>query len=219
MSVNTVQSDNLVTKTEGRVAAVSALMFAVCLFWTVASVNVPRDASDTELLAWWQEADNLVSILVSSVFAVVAAVLFAVVVNRVLRLPAAGRAPAWLGFARSMGAAFVATLLVTGATRGVIGHLVERLDEPLPSLDVLRYSTALNYLLLDLPVMTALALTIAAIGVVTLRTSVLPRWSAYVGLAAALVILGAVAAGIGAYATPAALLWAVCLSAVLWRRS
>jgi hypothetical protein len=214
-----MQSNNPVTKTEGRVAAFSALLFAICLFGTVASLDVPRNAADTELLAWWQDAGNLANTLISSAFAVVAAVLFAVVINRVLRLPAAAAAPSWLGFARSMGAAFIATMLVTGATRGVIGHLVERMDDPLPSLDVLRYSTALNYLLLDLPVMTTLALTLAAISVVTLRTSAFPSWSAYVGLAAAVIILGAVAAGIGAYAIPAALLWALCLSVVLWRQS
>lgn len=80
------------------------------------------------------------------------------------------------------------------------------------------YSTALNYEMLDLPVMTALALTIVAISVATLRTVALPRWTAYLGLTMALVIIGAVAAQMGAYAIPAALLWAVGLSIPLWNR-
>lgn len=206
------------TTQAGRVASVASLLFAVCLFGTVASMNVPHDPTDAELLAWWQDSGNRFDGTISAFFAVATAVLFAVVVNHVRRLPGAAAAPAWLAFARAMGAAFTATLLVSAALRGVIAHLVDRLDQPLPSLDVLRYSTALNYLLLGLPVMTVLALTVAAISVVTLRTAALPRWTAYVGLGAALVILGAVVAQIGAYAIPAALLWAVCLSIALWRR-
>ncbi len=116
-------------------------------------------------------------------------------------------------------AAFTATLLVSAALRGVVAHLVDQMDQPLPSLDVLRYSTALNYTLLDLPVMTTLALAIAATSVVALRTAALPRWIGYIGLGAALVIALAVVAQIGAYSIPAALLWAVCLSVALWRHS
>lgn len=205
--------------TASRVASVAALLFAVCLFWTVASVNVPREATDAELLSWWQDPDNRLAGTVSSFLAVATAVLFAVVVNHFRRLSTASGAPAWLAFARAMGAAFTATLLVSAALRGVIGHLVDRMDQPLPALDVLRYSTALNYTLLDLPVMTTLALTITAISVVTLRTAALPRWIGYVGLGAALVIAAAVVAQIGAYAIPAALLWAICLSVALWRRA
>jgi hypothetical protein len=205
--------------TAGRVASIASLLFAVCLFWTVASVNVPRDGSDAELLAWWQESANRFAGTVSSAFAVAAAVLFAVVVNHVRRLPAASAAPAWLALARAMSAAFTATLLVSAALRGVIGHLVDQMDQPLPTLDVLRYSTALNYSLIGLPVMTTLALTIAAIAVVTVRTAALPRWTAYVGFAAALVIVVAVLAQIGSYAIPAALLWGLCVSIALWRRA
>jgi hypothetical protein len=207
------------TTTGGRVASVASLLFAVCLFWTVASVNVPRDATDAELLSWWQDSGNRLAGTVSSFLAVATAVLLAVVLNHVRRIPAASGAPAWLALARAMAAAFTATLLVSAALRGVVGHLVDQMDQPLPSLDVLRYSTALNYALLSLPVMTTLALTIAAVSVVTLRTAALPRWSAYVGLGAALVIAVAILAQIGAYAIPAALLWAVCLSVALWRHS
>jgi hypothetical protein len=219
MTITAAPTTDRPTTTTGRVASVASLLFAVCLFWTVASVNVPRDTNDAELLAWWQDSGNRLAGTVSSFLAVATAVLFAVVVNYLRRIPAASGAPAWLALARAMGAAFTATLLVSAALRGVIGHLVDRLDQPLPALDVLRYSTALNYTLIDLPVMTTLALTITAFSVITLRTAALPRWTAYVGLGAALVIAVAVLAQIGAYAIPVALLWAVCLSIALWRQS
>lgn len=202
----------------GRVAAAAFVLFALCLFGTVAVVNVPASAADAVLLVWWQEPANRSAGTLSSLLAVAAAVLFAVAVNHVVRLPAAAGAAAWLGLARTMAAAVTATLLVSAALRGVIGRLVEQMGQPLPSPDVLRYSTALTYTLVHLSVMTVLALAITAIAVVTLRTAVLPRWTGYVGLIAVVVIVVAVAAQIGAYAIPAALLWSLCLGAVVWPR-
>ena len=59
--------------------------------------------------------------------------------------------------------------------------------------------------------MTVLALTIAAVSVVVLRTRILWAWVGHMGLVCALVILGAVAAMVGAFAIPMALVWAVAL--------
>jgi len=207
------------TPMSGKVAAAASLVFAFCFFWTVASVNVPHDATDAELLTWWQESDNRLSGTVSCFFAIGAAVAFAVVVGHVRRLPGFVASPAWSTFARSMGAAFTATLLVSAALRGVISHQVDHLDQPLPSIDVLRYSTALNYILIGVPVMAALALTIVAISVVTLRTAALRRWTAYVGLGVSALILAAVSVQMGAYAIALSLLWAFCLSIALARQT
>ena len=41
-----------------KVAAVASALFAVALFMTVASVDVPHDATDAELLHWWQQSGN-----------------------------------------------------------------------------------------------------------------------------------------------------------------
>lgn len=117
-----------------------------------------------------------------------------------------------------MGSAVTATLLVSAALRGVVGHMVETLDDPLPEVGLLRYSTALNYQLINLSVMTVMALSIVAVSVVVLRSGVFGRWLAYVGIGCAAVILVAVGAQIGAYAIPAALLWALCLSAAIWKQ-
>ena len=207
------------SRSSGRVAAAASAAFAFCFFWTVASVDVPHKASDAELLAWWQDSANRFSGTVSCFFAVGAAVSFAVVVNHLRRLPAFAEAPAWSAFARSMGAAFTATLLVSSALRGVIGYLVNRWDQLLPSVEVLRYSTGLNYLLMNVPVMAALSLTILAISVITMRTAALPRWTAYVGLLVTALVLGAVALQMGAYTIAATLLWAICVGIALWRSS
>ncbi len=116
-----------------------------------------------------------------------------------------------------MATAFTATLLVSAALRGVVGHLVKGQDEPLPNVDVLRYSTALNYTVLGVAVMGTFALLAISMGVLVLRTGVVARWAAFVSLGCGVVVLGAVAVLMGAFSIPVALLWALCISAAIWR--
>lgn len=206
-------------RTAGKVAAVASALFAGTFVLTTMSVNVPWKASDKEILDWWQQSANLSSGILSQLFAVSAAVLFVVVINYVRVLAADTGMTQWSAFAHSMATAFCATLLVTSALRGVIGQMVQYYDEPLPGLDVLRYSTALNYTLLGTATMTAMALTMVAVSVIVLRTQMLPTWLGYVGLLCAAVIIGVVAVGLGGLAIPAALLWSLCLAAALWRHT
>jgi hypothetical protein len=201
-----------------KVAAVASAGLAVALFMTVASVDVPHDVSDSELLLWWQQSGNRMAGLVSGLSAICVATLFAVVMNYVRNLTAAAKAPQWLAFARSMGAAVTAVWLVTGAARAAIGHLVDVMDEPLPGVDVLRFATAFNYTLLGLSGMAVLGLTILAVSVVVLRTQALARWSGYVGAVCAVIMLAAVAAQFGAFTTPLGIVWAFSLAVAIWRQ-
>jgi len=197
--------------TTARIAVAAAILFAASLFLTVASVNVPDDPTDRELLEWWQQADNRTSGVISGLFAATAAALFAVLMSHVHQLEAFRTSPTWLGFARAMAGAFTAVMLVTAATRSAVGHLVDVMDEPLPGVDVLRYATALNYQVLGLAAMGALSLTILATSALALRTTAYARWAALVGIACGGVILVAVGAGYGAYTVPLGMLWSVCL--------
>jgi hypothetical protein len=200
-----------------RTAAVAAVLFGICFFWTVASVNVPHTSSDPKLLAWWQDSANVTSGVISLLFAVCTAVLFAVVVNYLLS--ASGRTSLQTtAFARSMAGAFTATLLVSAALRGVIGHLVQVQDEPLTGVDVLRYSTALNYTLIGTIVMAMFALTVIAIGLIVLRTGMLGRWVGYVGLGCGTLVLLATIAMFGQYTIPIAIIWALCTAVAIWRQ-
>ena len=156
-----------------KVAAGAAVLFAIGLFMTVASVDVPHDPTNAELLHWWQQSGNRTSGLVSGLSAVCAAVFFAVVMNYLRSLRATAKAPQWMAFASSMGAAVTALWLVTGAARAAISHLVDVMGEPLPGTDVLRYATALNYTVLGLSGMGVLSLSILAVSVVVLRTNAL----------------------------------------------
>jgi hypothetical protein len=189
------------------------------MFLTVASVNVPHDAGDAELLEWWQQDSHRMSSVVSGLFAVCAAALLAVVANHVHRLEATRTSPAWRAFAHSMASAFTAAMLVTAATRSAVAHLVDVMDEPLPSVDVLRYATALNYQVLGLAAMGALALTILATSVLTLRTGAYGRWAGWVGIGCGAVMTAGVTAGYGGYTVPLAILWSVCLGLAIRPRS
>jgi hypothetical protein len=203
-----------------KVASAASVLFAVAFFLTVASVNVPHKASDAKLLDWWQQSANLNAGIASELFAIVAAVLFIVVVNhfRTLTTRAQAGYEHWTAFAHSMATAFACTLLVSSALRGVVGHLVKVQDEPLPGLDVLRYTTALNYSLIGTATMAVCALTIGAVSVVVLRTRVLGTWVGYVGLVCATLTLILVLALYGSFAIPLANLWAVCFGVALWRQ-
>ena len=162
-------------RTGARIAAAAAVLFGACFFVTVASVNVPHHGTDAEVLAWWQQDSSLTEGMVSMTFAIATAVLFSAVTGYVL-LRAGDRCAPLVAFARSMATAFTVTLLVSGALRGVIGHLVNVEERPLPGLDVLDYSTALNYTVLSVVVMTCFALSILAIGGLVVRTGILARW-------------------------------------------
>ena len=204
--------------TSSRVAAAAAALLGISLFLTVAVINVPHDATDRELLAWWQDAGHRWSGVVSGMSALVVAMTIAVVMNHLQRLGGAARSPQWLAFARSMGAAVTAVWLVTGAVRGTVGHLVDTMGEPLPGVDVLRFATALNYTLLGQLGMAVLGLCILATSVVVLRTGVLGRWLGYVGAGCSAVVLLAVLAQYGAFTTPFTILWSLCLAVAIWRR-
>lgn len=221
MSITSTPSTESETRstTGAKVAVVAAILFGAAMFATVAAVNVPHDVSDAKLLDWWQQESNRMSGIISGLFAVSAAALLAVLMNYIHHLDATRRSPLWRAFAHTMAGAFTAAMLITAATRSAIGHLVDVMEEPLPGVDVLRYATALNYQVLGLAAMGALALTIVATSVLALRTAAFGKWAAYVGLGSGIVMLAAVGAGYGGFTVPLAILWSVCVGIAVRPRS
>ena len=183
----------------------------------MAGVDVPHARPTRSSCEWWQQPGNRTSGIVSGLSAISAAVLITVVLNYLGRLRATERAPQWMAFARSMGAAVTAVWLVTGAARAAISHLVDVMDEPLPGVDVLRFATALNYTLLGLAGMGVLGLTILAVSVVVLRTDVLGRWVGYVGMGCARGPRRD-ARPVRRFVTLVAIAWAFCLAVAIWRQ-
>ncbi len=202
-----------------RVASIASALFAVSILLFSAVLNVPWKASDHKVLVWWQSDSNLIATIASLFFGICAAVLFMVVANyfRELASKADGRVTQWSAFAHSMAGAFCATMLVLAAMRGVIGRMVKIDGAPLPGIDILRFSTGLNYALYNTGAMAALALAILAMSVVVIRTQILAKWVGVIGIVCAVVILAACAALLGSLTVPVALVWAVCMAVALWR--
>lgn len=203
--------------TPRRIASIAAGILGVSLFLTVAVLEVPNGAGDSELMRWWQQQSNRTAGILSGLAAVCVAVSFPIVANFVLRLRSASRAPHWRDFVRSMVGAVTALWLVTGAVRAAIGRFVDVSDEQLPGPDTLRLATALNYSLLGLSGMGVLSLAILAMSLLVLRTRVLTAWVGYVGLACGIPMLVSVIAQYGAYTTALGVVWAFCLAVAVWR--
>jgi hypothetical protein len=214
----TTTAEPLSIRMTTRIPAIAAAVFGVGLFMTVAVINVPHNATDSELVAWWSDSGNQLSGVFSGMWAIVTAVTFTVVINHLRSSAPAARSPRWRDFAASMGTAVTALWLVTGAARAAVGHLVTVLDEPLPDADVLRFATALNYTLLGLSGTIVLSLCILATSVLVLRTGMLARWMGVTGIFCGGLALAASAAQYGAYSIPVAILWALCLTVALWRQ-
>lgn len=208
------------TARSARVASIASALFAVSMLLFSAVLNVPWKASDNKLLNWWQSDSNLIATIASLFFGICAGVLFIVVANyfQALASKAEDTVTQWTAFAHSMAGAFCSTMLVLAAMRGVIGRLVKIDAAPLPGLDVLRFSTGLNYALYNTGVMAALALSILAMSIVVIRTHILAKWVGIVGIICSAVILVAVAALVGSLAVPVALVWALSMAVALWRQ-
>lgn len=220
MATDSLKSAKAAPPVAARVASAASVLFAVSLFLCVASVNVPHKASGPKLLDWWQDGTNQTTGIISMFFAIAAAVLFIVAVDyfRALVASTGDGSRHMTQFAHSMATAFSATLLVSAALRGVIGHQVKVDGEPLPGLDVLRYATALNYTLIGTVTMTVLALSMLAISNVVINTGVLARWVGILGVVCSLIIFAAIAVSMGAFAIPLALLWAIGLAVAIWQQ-
>ena len=98
------------------------------------------------------------------------------------------------------------------------GVLVRVDAGPLPGVDVLRYSTALNYTVLGVVVMACVGLSVTTMGALALRVGLLARWAGPTSIGLGLVVLVAVAAMYGAYAVPVAILWSLVTAVAVLRR-
>jgi hypothetical protein len=212
---------SLARRAGGRIGAVAGLAFALCLFAGVAMLETPRHATDQELVAWWTDGGNRTAAVVSMYLFVLAGLSFLVflVELRSRLLPAEGGTGELTALAVAAGVVFVAMLFVAAVSRGVIGFAAESPvnDEPLPGPDTLRYLPQIGYTITGTGGLLAAALTMAATSWLVLRTAVFGRWLAWVGIVAALVVVGASAALSGVLAIPALLVWALATSVALWR--
>lgn len=200
----------------GRWAAACGVLSAVALFVAVASVNIPRNASETEMLAWWRDGDNRAADVVSTFALLASGLLFLGFCTHLVRRVGdycenAGR------LISQAGTAFVVMLFVAGGVGGAVvrGLVVD--DEPMPGVDILRFFAQVRYTALGTFAMPAAALVIAVASWAALRHGVLPRWLGWLGIVCTVVIAAATAAFVGQFAIPALLVWTIAASIVFVR--
>ncbi len=200
-------------------SALAGVGFAVLLFLSIASVDPLRQATDQELTTWWSDNGKLRATVVSMYMMLLAGPLFLVfLVQLCARLRAAGtNAEAWTNVVFGAGVAFVTLLTVTAFSRGIIAQSIRFSDEQMPGPDTLRYATEFSQAAFGIAAIPFAAISVAAASIIIIRTGILARWVGWLGLVVAGGSLIAVAALVGAFATPLILLWTVAASFVIWR--
>jgi hypothetical protein len=222
MTTTTLEISKVLGQRAGsRLGAIAGLAFAASLFVGVAMLDLPKNATDQELVSWWADGGHRTAAVVSMYLFVVAGLCFLVflVKLRTRLLAAEGGAGELTTLVVVAGVVFVAMLLVAAASRGVLGFAVDSPanDESLPGPDTLRYLPQIGYAVTGTGGLLAGALTMATTSFLVVRTAVFGRWLAWVGVLATLAVVGAAAALSAVFAIPAVLVWALATSVALWR--
>jgi hypothetical protein len=222
-AATTIESGRTFEKssTGSRIGALAGLAFVLCFFVGVAMLELPRSATDRELVAWWSDTGNQTTAVVSMYLFVLAGLCFLVflVKLRSRLLAAEGGAGEQTALVFAAGVVFVSMLFVAAALRGVIGFALKSpvSGESLPGGDTLRFIPQIGYAVTGTGGLLAAALAMAGTSWLILKTGVFGRWLAWLGAVAAVAVAVASAALSGVVAIPAVLVWTLATSVALWR--
>jgi hypothetical protein len=205
----------------GRLGSVAGLAFALFLFVGIAMLDIPQRASDQDLVTWWSDDGNQLAAVLSMYCFIVAGLCFLVFLAQLRSdlLAGEGGRGELTTLVVVSGGVFVAMLFVAAVSRGVIGFAAKSpaTDETLPGADTLRYLPQIGYAITGTASLLAVAVTIATSSWLILRTAVFGRWLAWVGIAAAAILVVASATLAGVYVIPVIYLWAASTSVAMWR--
>ena len=219
----TIETRTAITARHARekLGALAGLVFAFLFLMGTAVLNIPRGASDRELVAWWSDGTNQLTAVVSMYLFILAGLCFLVFLAKLRSrlLVAEGGTGELTSLAVASGAVFVAMLFVAAASRGAIGFAVKSPgnNESLPGADTLRYVPQAGYAALGAAGLLAAAVAMATTSWLIMRTAVFGRWLAWLGATAAILVIAANVALVGMLAIPVILVWALATSAALWR--
>lgn len=200
-------------------ASLAGCGFALFLLIAFASVDPLRNATDAELLAWWQDSANQQASMISMYFMLAAVpcfLLFLVSLRHRLSSAEASDAPV-SNWVFACGVAMAAVLGTNAVTRGAIATSVQLGDEVLPGVDALRATQVISLALIGVVYIGLAAMVMLGVGVITLRTKVLPTWVGISAIVLCAICLAAIPAQMGAFASPLFQLWVVATSVALWR--
>lgn len=205
----------------GRLGAVAGVAFAFLFFMGIVMLNIPQAVNDEKLVAWWSDSGNQLTAVISMYLFVLAGLCFLVFLAelRSRLLAAEGGSGELTSLVVASGAVFVAMLFVAATSRGVIGFAIKSPanNESLPGADTLRYMPQIGYAALGAGGLLAAAVAMATTSWLILRTAAFGRWLAWVGAAAAILIVVACAGLVGVIVIPAMLVWALATSVAMWR--
>lgn len=200
-----------------RLLSLVGIGFALALFLGVGFVNIPHDATDAEMAAWWSDSGNTTSVVISGVLITLAALAFhAMIVTLKSRIGVASRSGEVLTQVLA-GVGLISAALMAASRLPILAIAagMKRDDEPMPGTDLLRYFPQLGYAAMGLSVSLA-GVTLLLLGLAAMRLSGFAVWFSWTS-----VILGAVLAiggvVIGPLMIPVLLLWAVLFSVEQWR--
>lgn len=202
----------------GRRGAYAGIGSGLALLVAMASLNVPHEVNDQELVDWWSKSANRSGAIISMYAMAAAALLFlgllAHLRDRVEQsVPTGNQTPRII---QGAGFVYVASLVLSGVARGAVARGVSK-GEPLPGVDLLRFLPEVAYTALGVFAMLAATTFIAAATISAFRHGTLPRWLAILGAVVAAVIGVAVVAGVGPFAAPLLIVWLIAASIQLGR--
>jgi hypothetical protein len=186
----------------------AGVVFVFLIFLSLAVIEPLREATDAELLEWWSKDSNL-DASIASMYTRLLAIPFLLVFAAQLRatLRAVKGIGAWADIAFSAGVVCAGMLGLSALVRGVTALSVSANNEPLPGVDMLRFSTELAYQSYSMGAIGTLAVMAGAAGLAVLGTDALARWLGWISIPIAALGLVAVPLQVGAFVSPLLLLW------------
>jgi hypothetical protein len=204
-----------------RLGALAGLAFAFLFLMGTAMLDLPHGVSDQKMVSWWSDSGHQLTVVVSMYLFVLAGLCFLVFLAKLRSrlLAAEGGTGELTSLVVAGGVVFVAMLFVAAAARGGIGYAIKSPggNELLPGADTLRYFPTIGYAALGAGGLLAAAVAMATTSWLIVRTAVFGRWLAWVGAAAAILVVVANVALAGMLAIPAMLVWALGTSVAMWR--
>jgi MFS family permease len=200
-----------------RAAPIAGLAFVVCyvVAWFI-SQSPDSDDSSATIAAYYADKDHRVLMIVSAYLFIVAGLLFLGFLAGVrARLRAGeGEDGALAAFSFAAGIVFVGLLCAGALTLAAVpaGISFGGAETPTDGQTV-NFIQSAGFGMILVGGMLAAAAMIAATSLLTLRTNILPRWSAWLGFVAALALLFAVIW----IPQIALLIWVIAISVVLLR--
>jgi MFS family permease len=202
-----------------RIAALAGIGFVVLYVaaWFVSQSPDSDDAS-AQIAAYYSDKDHRTLMIVSAYLFVAAGLLFlyflAGLRARLLE-GATHAADAWGTFIVTAGAVFVGLLVVGAMAIASVPASMSFGGADAPERgDLVTVIQSAGYGMILVGAMLSAAAMIAATSLLTLRTGTLPRWSAWLGLAAAVLLLFAVVW----FPQIVLLIWVLAISVILLRQ-